>query len=362
MNAKTIFLLILTFTVVNSFTIKGEKNKKCILNNTDWKDSNHRPILAHDGGISLFNGVYYWYGCDYSGNPTGKYGSDAYIHKVNNGTTVYSSTDLMNWKYEGFALPAPDKMGITIKGSIHRPHVIYNMKTKKYVMWFFYFKDVYPDIMASVAVSDTPVGPFKFVGTFESGSPAIKAAKIELAEQRTEGPAGCSQDLNVFVDSDQTAYLVYDDGIRNIRVDKLSDDYLSSTKETVIALPNEIRHEAPAMVKFKGKYIVAGSGVFGWGPSPTHYAVADSPMGPYSAQKLLTPQSNLNTWNSQITSFVYVPTSDKLFAMCNQWFLPDYKDINKSRYLWLEVVPLANENEFEMVYSDSLCVEKSTDK
>jgi hypothetical protein len=337
-----------------------DNSKKFILNNTDWKDTDNNPILAHDGGISRFNNIYYWYGSNYSNNIDGMYGVNAFNHKVAHGVNVYSSSDLIQWKYEGVALESPDKLkGINGEGSIHRPHVIYNEKTGKYVMWFFYFKDRYPDIMASSAVSDNPKGPFTFVNTIETGSPAITGAHPNNSEQRAEAPAGCSQDLNVFKDSDNTAYLVYDDGTRNIRVDKLTDDFLSSTKQTTIALPNgkEI-HEAPAMIKFKGKYIVAGSGVCGWGPSPTFYAVADHPMGPYTPQKLLTPKANLNSWNSQITSFVYVPESSKLFAMCDQWWIPDVNDLNKSRYLWLEVICSKDPNEFEMVYSDTLLISK----
>jgi hypothetical protein len=212
--------------------------------------------------------------------------------------------------------------------------------------------------MASVAISDQPMGPFAYVATVETGSPRISGAKVSIARQRSEGPAGCSQDLNVFVDDDHTAYLVYDDGLRNIRIDKLSDDYLSSTKESVIAMPagNE-QHEAPAMVKYKGKYIVAGSGVVGWGPSPTHCVVADNPMGPYSAKKLLASKANLNTWNSQITSFIHVRQTNQLIAMCDQWWIPNSQDINQSRYLWLEVISRKELNEFEMIYADSLVID-----
>jgi len=359
MKSILVFLFITSVLFLHSCFEVHDGSKKYIINNTDWKDSDNNPILAHDGGISRFNNIYYWYGCNYSNNPDGKYGVNAFNCKVNHGTNVYSSTDLINWKYEGIAMESPEKLkGLSGKGSIHRPHVIFNAKTGKYVMWFFYFKDVYPDIMSSVAVSDKPTGPFAFVGTVETGSPAITGIKSYCAEQKTEGPAGCSQDLNVFVDSDNSAYLVYDDGKRNIRVDKLADDYLSSTKVTVIALSSEKNsHEGPAMIKFKGKYIVAGSGVKGWGPSPTYYAVADKPMGPYSPEKLLTYRTNLNTWNSQLTSFIYIPENDKLIAMCNQWWIPDVNDLNKSRYLWIEVVYHNDPNEFEMSYSDTLFTE-----
>ncbi len=331
-------------------------SRRYILNNTDWKDSDGNPIIAHDGGISRFDGTWYWYGSDYSGNPTGIYGTRAFQEKLTKGVNVYSSEDLVNWTYGGVALEAPQELeGIEGEGSIHRAHVIYNEKTGKYVMWFFYFRDTYPDIMATVAVSDNPTGPFSYAGRVETGSPEIKGAIIAVEEQRSEAPSGCAQDLNVFVDEDGTAYLVYDDGVRNIRVDKLSDDYLSSTGQNVIALPPA--QEAPAMARYKGRYIVAGSGVLGWAPTPTHYAVADHPMGTYSMKKSLGHRLHLDTWNSQITSFIYIPESDRLIAMCDQWWIPDVNDINRSRYLWLEVVYHEDLNEFEMIYTDTLFID-----
>jgi hypothetical protein len=364
LHALTLLVSVSSFLVCcNNRQIETEENKanNFVLNNTDWKDSDNQPIFAHDGGISRFDKTYYWYGSNYSGNPGGAYGSSAYSNQLNNGINVYSSKDLVIWEYEGVALEEPAKLNsLAGKGSVHRAHVLFNKKTGKYVMWFFYFKDAFPDIMASVAVSDSPTGPFAYIETIKTGSPAITDSKVDNQEQRTEVPAGCAQDLNVFADEDGTAYLVYDDGLRNIRIDKLSEDYLSSTKQTVIALPAGVeKHEAPAMVKFKDKYIIAGSGVCGWGPSPTHYAVAKNPMGPYSIKKMLTPAGKLNSWNSQITSFVYIPESDKLVAMCDQWWIPDCNDLNKSRYLWLEVIYREKENEFEMIYSDTLIINNS---
>ena len=44
-----------------------------------------------------------------------------------------------------------------------------------------------------------------------------------------------------------------------------------------------------------------------------------------------------NTWGGQITSFLHIEETDTLMAMCDQWWTPDKKDLNKSRYLWLPV-------------------------
>ena len=54
------------------------------------------------------------------------------------GVRCYSSTDLYNWKNEGLALATVDDAAsdITRGCTIERPKVIYNAKTKTFVMWF----------------------------------------------------------------------------------------------------------------------------------------------------------------------------------------------------------------------------------
>ena len=297
-----------------------------IVNNTDWLDTDGRRIQAHDGHITRVQDTFYWYGSSYAGNPTGKYGTAA-GYAVWNGIQVYSSNDLVAWKYEGVALPRPQK-GWGAVGSVGRAHVIYNEKTDKYVMWYWYHT-TYPTVFAMVATGDAPVGPFKVMGAREVGS-----------------QTGFGSDLNVFKDDDGRAYLVYTDhhvyddtkrfGNGNtlyaIRIDSLTDDYLDSNKEGAVAIPSNA--EAPAMIKYQGKYIVAASGVHGWNPTETRYAVADSPLGPYGKPGIMTEQK---TWGGQITSFLYIKESDNLIAMCDQWWIPDKTDLNKSRYLWLPV-------------------------
>jgi len=354
---KCIKLMSLALIMSSCTHFSNKKNERptteVIANNTNWLDVKGDTIYAHEGGVTRFGFVFYWYGTNYKNNPAGKYGIDAAKHGVVNGINVYSSSDLLNWEYEGVALAVPDS-NKAYNGSSHRPHVLYNNKTKKYVMWFFHFRDKYPDILGTVAVSDSPTGPFKIVGTQKTGSPEIKNAQSFYAEQKTTGPAGCSQDLNVFQDEDGSAYLVYDDGTRNIRIDKLNDDYLSTQKQGIIVLPsgNE-RHESPAMAKYKDKYIVAAGCVNGWGGSPTYYSVANNPMGPYSKKKLLAPFPNLNTWNSQLTNLLYIEETDVLVAMGDQWWIPDNQDINKSRYLWLPVFFDEKTEEFQLKYKDS---------
>ena len=308
----------------------SDRKHAVIENHTTWYDTDGNPIRAHDGHLARFGNRFYWYGTSYEGNPTGQYGMAR--PRLWNGVRVYSSDNLVTWTHEGIALARPEK-GWGNLGTSGRPHVLYNEKTKKYVLWYwFHTKD--PAAFQMVAVADQPTGPFQSLGPREVGT-----------------WSGFASDHNVFQDDDGKAYLVYTDhttaagrtGDYLIRIDSLTDDYLASNKEGVLALPG--MHEAPALSKYKGKYIVAASGVEGWGGTVNDYAVADKPLGPWSAPKTLTGK---NSWGGQLTSMLYIQESDTLLAMFDLWWVardehhtarpkPSATDLNDSRYLWLPV-------------------------
>lgn len=195
-------------------------------------------------------------------------------------------------------------------------------------MWYW-FHLYYPAVFQMVAVADSPTGPFTVLGPREVAT-----------------DNGFGSDANVFKDDDGKAYLVYTDhetydtalpgsnGRYAVRIDSLSKDYLHSNKEGIYAFDKG--SEAPAMIKYRGKYIVTGSGLAGWGTSGARYVVADSPLGPYSKPKVMSDAKN--SWGQgQTTSFLYIKESDTLMVMCDQWWNPTRSDLNKSRYLWLPV-------------------------
>ena len=94
-----------------------------------WLDDKGVHVNAHGGGMLVYDDTYYWYGenkCDST--------SAAMV-----GIMCYSSRNLTDWKNEGVVLPAEmnDTTSDIIQGCImERPKVIYNEKTKKFVMWF----------------------------------------------------------------------------------------------------------------------------------------------------------------------------------------------------------------------------------
>jgi hypothetical protein len=323
-----------------------------IRNGTDWKDTDGNRISCHEGGMSRFADTFFWYGTSYADNPKGVCAVRQQTMGLQRGMNCYSSKDLVNWKYEGVCMDYTQP-GNALNGSAHRPSVVYNERLNLYVMWFF---DIvkYPGKMMRVAVSESPAGPFRI-----------------MPDNRPSGQKdGYAQDCAVFKDEDGKAYLAYD-YYRNLAVDELTDDCLHTSTNSVIALPKAPSpdrnrgHEGTAFAKYKGKYIVAGSGVRGWHATETHCAVADHPLGPYGEKCLMSEKM---TWGCQISNFIYIRETDTLMALCDQWAPihgPDCKNckassfagkhdmpLDISRYLWLPVELDPKTGQARMVYTE----------
>ena len=155
---KKIFLLTVWVMMIN-FTFTQNKSFK---SGELWLDDNGVHINAHGGGFLFQNGKYYWFG---EHKIEGRKGNSAQV-----GVHCYSSKDLYNWKDEGIALKVSDDSTSDIaKGCIlERPKVVYNAKTKKYVMWFHLelLHKGYSAARAGVAVSNKVTGPYQFIKSY----------------------------------------------------------------------------------------------------------------------------------------------------------------------------------------------------
>ena len=123
-----------------------------------WPDNQGVHVNAHGGGVLYHDGTYYWYGENKSDST-----SSAMV-----GIMCYSSKNLTDWNNEGAVLPVVlnDSTSDIVQGCVmERPKVIYNEKTKKFVMWFHLeLKGKgYAAARSAVAVSDSPTGPFKYI-------------------------------------------------------------------------------------------------------------------------------------------------------------------------------------------------------
>src|SRR5436190_432077 len=232
----------------------------------NWKDTNGNFINAHGAGVLYDNGTYYMFGEIKKGKTWLVPGQNWECYRVPaGGISCYSSKNLTTWKYEGVAMTPiiGDSLNDIDTGKvIERPKVIYNKKTKKFVMWMHIDKKDYSFAHAGVAVSDNPIGPYKYLGSIQ--------------------PNGqMSRDMTLFKDDDNKAYLIYSSESNNtMHVCLLSDDYLSPTKNWSRILVDRNR-EAPALFKNKDKYYLVTSACTGWSPNAATYAVASNPLGPW---------------------------------------------------------------------------------
>jgi len=310
-------------------------------------DVSGKPVNAHGGGILFQEGVYYWYGECKEGR--------TYLSQVNKswggtrviagGVACYSSTNLQDWKNEGLALPSvaedPDH-DLACENVMERPKVIYNARTKKFVMWLHQDSPNYSAAHSGVAVSDSPTGPFKYLGSFRPNAGVWPINVTTQSKQQNETNflardfkgGQMARDMTVFLDDDGTAYQFYaSENNSTLHVSQLSDDYLKPAGKYARILIGRST-EAPAVFKRNGRYYLIASGCSGWDPNTARSAVADNIFGPWT--ELGNPCRGVNaenTFNCQST-FVLPITgqTNQFIALFDLWKKWDLQD---SRYVWL---------------------------
>lgn len=279
-----------------------------------WVDTSGKPIQAHGGGILSFRGIFYWYGEDKS---------LGYFNKV--GVSCYSSRDLYIWNHEGTALPvAAMPAQYQENGVLERPKVIYNWKTRKFVMWMHLDNSHYSISRAGVAVSDQPKGPFVFQSEFRP-----------VREDCTY------RDMNLFLDDDNRAYAIYSgEDNATVCIVRLNEAFTAPELPAIKgqtwsrAIVDQSR-EAPAPFKYRGKYYLITSGTSGWDPNPAKLATADHILGPWTLgdNPCVGPDAD-TTFHSQSTFVLPLPgkPEGRFIYMGDRW---NAKDLADSRYVWL---------------------------
>lgn len=281
---------------------------------TEWDDTTGTPIQAHGGDILYQNGVYFWYGED---KHTTTYIKNGITRVDVIGVSVYTSTDLYNWTDEGLALTAGGKGDLSPSGVLERPKVLYNADTGEYVMWMHIDNANYSKARVGVAVSDSPLGPFVYQGSFR--------------------PLGMdSRDMSVFQDDDGTAYLIFaTDQNKQIRIAKMTSDYLGLTGASVVPFKTTDKREAPQMFKANGEYFLVTSEATWFAPNAAMDAVASSPMGAYKIMGNPIVGSEASTTDDSQGAFIFrVAGTDNFVFMGDRW---NTKNLGASRYVWLPI-------------------------
>lgn len=322
----------------------AEAKNVTIVPGAEWLDSSGAPINAHGGGILYHNGKYYWYGEYKKGKTVLPEWATWECYRTDvTGVGCYSSPDMVNWTFEGIVLPAePDDETSDLHPSkvLERPKVVYNAKTGKFVMWAHVESADYSKATAGVAVSDSPTGPFKYLGSFRPNN-------------------AMSRDQTVYVDDDGKAYqFASGEDNATLYIHELTDDYLRPTGRFTRNFIGKKR-EAPAVFKHGGKYYMLSSGCTGWDPNQAELAVADSIMGPWTV--IGNPCTGKDADKTFYAQSTYVQPvygkKDCYVAMFDRW---NKTDLENSRYVWLPIT--FEDGKISIPWRDSWSMEEFEDQ
>jgi len=320
MNRKA-FCSIILLAIGLFFATEAKAQTHGLAQGEPWLDTDGNAINAHGGGILYHDGVYYWYGEYKKGQTTLPDWATWECYRTDiTGVSCYSSTDLLHWTFRGVALsaaPMDATSDLFPANVLERPKVIYCPATGKFVMWMHIDSADYKKACAGVAVSDSPIGPFVYQGSFRP-------------QQMM------SRDQTVFVDTDGKAYhFCSSDDNATMLISRLTADYTAVTDTHTVAFANKYR-EAPAVFKHEGRYYLLTSGCSGWDPNQANLAVADSPMGPWT--QLGNPCRGKDadkTFYGQSTFVLPIAGQEGRFvAMFDRWNKTNLED---SRYVWLPI-------------------------
>ncbi|RIX59528.1 hypothetical protein D3P08_05135 [Paenibacillus nanensis] len=344
-----------------------------------WYDTEGNPIQAHGGGFlqqTAEDGkpIYYWVG-------ENKIHNCASFHAV----SLYSSRDLVNWTNEGDILTPFSQ---TVEGAEfglldnkwERPKLLYNEKTKKYVLWGHWeTAGSYSSSQVAVATADHVAGPYTFLGHWRPGgklrnwrsdngvfldseyykSSGIKVAVPSSAQSDVSQMGYVSRDFTVFAEEDGAAYLVSSEG-HSMRIHRLNEAYTDvdfttytfsdpATKAADFESYNfyeGVGREAPAVVRTDDGYYMISSGQSGWLPNQgtvSYNADLTDPHGwtpVKGADGLIVEKyafGNNSTYYSQPTNIMKLTSADGSNAyvyMGDRWRSSQLSD---SRYVWLPI-------------------------
>lgn len=276
-------VLLIVIFCQNMNQAKAQTNN--IKNDSFWKTKNGEPIYSQGGGIFQFidskSGTkkYFWYGVKYA--EAELYRNDPSITYPNatfESVTCYSSTDLTNWTSEGDVL-TKNEISRVPKTWVGRLGVAYIKELKKYAMFVQHGNQVL------ITTADTPVGPFTW------------HQRINMEPMIGTSNTG---DQTIFTDEDTgKSYLVYSYGRGRNKI-YVSEIGVKDGKVNLLDCTEIFKgesREGNCMFKYKGKYYMYASNIYGWDGSLAYYLVADDIRGPYlPTNKMLVTDGSENDY------------------------------------------------------------------
>jgi len=240
-----------------------------------FHDDKGALMNAHGGGINQVGDTFYYSGEYFVYSASATYDTNNSFH----GFSMYSSKDLVTWKFEKLILPqqpsgelGPNRIG-------ERPHIIKCPSSGEYVLYAHAASiDYQTDKEVVYATSATINGDYKYQGplTNKNGVKAVHS------------------DMSALVDADNHPYVITESG----HVYKLADDCHSWVSDTAYGAMNGM--ESPTAFKAGDSYFWIMSNKTGWRANDNEYASAPSMTGPWTNRGLIAPK-DAHTWISQST-------------------------------------------------------------
>ncbi|CAM5440982.1 hypothetical protein [Streptomyces afghaniensis 772] [Streptomyces afghaniensis] len=275
-DAKTALM-----TAAADLKAADEGTFQTITNNTFWNDTSGNPIYSQGGGVFKFGDTYYWYGVHYTGaelyraNPTRKYDGNVSFVSI----PVYSSKDLVNWKFENRVATRSTGVGSGANlggaGWVGRLGVSYNENTGKYVLAVQMWHTGRGGHGVLLLQGDSPTDTFDY-GYFQT--------------QITNSPTTGTGDQTVFTDDNGKDYLIFSNREGRSRgfVAKFRESD-SLRIEPGVEIRRGAGREGNAMFKLDGKYYHAASDLHGWNTSVNYVneSTSSNVQGSYSSEYVL---------------------------------------------------------------------------
>jgi hypothetical protein len=278
-----------------------------------WNDTDGKPIQAHAAGILIdpIDKSYWWYGESLETPIISEHG-----------VNCYHSKDLLNWVNIGEVL---GQKQVYIKDHpgpyiLSRPKVVWNEKTKLYVMWFHLDNNCCIYRYVGVATSPTPNGRFTFIDSFHPDG--IPSLDMSLYEDKKNGTVN-------------GVYLVRSCDNQYVGISKLSDDYMNTTG--IISTISEPR-EGNAIFYRNNRYYMMTSHLTGWYPNAADLFISDQDdLEGTKWISLGNPTSSSTTFNSQSTFVLPYPSTKYpgtfyYIYMGDRW---DPPGLVNATYIWL---------------------------
>ena len=269
-----------------------------------WYDTEGKRIQAHGGSMLFWDDTFYWYG----ENKEGVTDEKLLWH---NGVRMYSSKDLYNWRDEGVVCathPEDRESPLHPYSKMDRPHILYNDKTKKFVLWMKIMCEGGLEQYMATATADKITGPYRIVNE-----------KLH--------PGGMnSGDFDLVKREDGSACIVFERVHSDMIVIDLTDDYLDTTLTYSVHLPRKCPpyvREAPAVFHRNGKHYIITSGTTAKFPNASETVSYDDIHGEW--EELGDPfvgDVKRTSFDSQVSCVFKYPYADDLYiAMADRWLV-----------------------------------------